>query len=486
MKKLLVIALIAAIALTGLFAQAQTEVKAPAQEKENVYGTPENPVVVTYLCKDVNPNDAGNPELVKAIEEGLAKQGKYIKLQILEAPAGSYKTVVPIAFRTGQIAPDLIYFQGGDQEIANEGMLTDLTAYIEGSTYVKSIMGSHNIAAMANYPYLLWLAPARVQIPVIRSDWFNSLASSKALIENPTPENYLAVFRELKSLCKWPITTDGTIAKLDSVFNHAFGVTATIVKENGQWVYSKATEAEKNKLAYYAQLYKEGLLDAEYVTKQWDTMEQAFYEGTSAFVAGTAGAVVNIYNNKIVQTQGAGAELTVLPPAKGISQAYQSIDVTKESRGFGINADSKVKDAAFAVLEFMASPEGRVLDKLGIEGLHYDTANGKKVLNEHFTEWWARFWDTLNGLDSSDVEGVVMSPAGLGSLDAAQKYYAPDTNVILPEDLLPLKDAMDKLYMEYSTDIIRGVRPISDFDEFVEKWNAAGGTKISAYLATVL
>jgi putative aldouronate transport system substrate-binding protein len=56
----------------------------------------------------------------------------------------------------------------------------------------------------------------------------------------------------------------------------------------------------------------------------------------------------------------------------------------------------------------------------------------------------------------------------------------------LTEDLLPLKDAMDKLYREYSTDIIRGVRPISDFDEFVTKWNAAGGTRISDYLATVL
>ena len=53
---------------------------------------------------------------------------------------------------------------------------------------------------------------------------------------------------------------------------HAFGVTATIVKENGKWVYAKATQAEKNKLAFYALLYKEGLLDNEYVTKQWDTM----------------------------------------------------------------------------------------------------------------------------------------------------------------------------------------------------------------------
>ncbi|MFA6776170.1 MAG: extracellular solute-binding protein [Sphaerochaetaceae bacterium] len=490
MKKLLLVTM-AACLMMGLFATGAKETQTASPKEKvgaNPYGTPDHPVKVTYLCKDVNPNDEGNPELVKAIEEGMAKEGKYIDLQILDAPAGSYKTVVPIAFRTGQISPDLIYFQGGDQEISQEGMLEDLTPYIASSMYVKKIMEPHNVAAMKNYPYLLWLAPARVQIPVMRSDWFDELSSSKSLMENPTVDAYLALFREMKAknLCKWPITTDGTILKLDSVFNHAFGVTATIVKENGKWVYSKATQAEKNKLAFYAQLYKEGLLDNEYVTKQWDTMEQAFYEGTAGFVSGSAGAVINIYNNKMIQTQGKQAQLIVLPPATGISQAYQSVDVTKESRGFGINADSSSKEAAFAVLDFMAGPEGRKLDKLGIEGMHYTVQDGKIVLGEKFPQWWARFWDTMNGLDTSNVAGEVMTKPGIDSLDAANKYFSPDTNVLLPEDLLPLKDAMDKLYTEYSTDIIRGIRDISSFDEFVQKWNAAGGDKISQYLATVL
>ena len=46
-------------------------------------------------------------------------------------------------------------------------------------------------------------------------------------------------------------------------------------------------------------------------------------------------------------------------------------DVTKEQRGFAINSQSEVKEAAFAVLEFMAGPEGRKLDKLGIKDIHY-------------------------------------------------------------------------------------------------------------------
>lgn len=487
MNKKVFVVLAVLLVLGGILMAAGSKEAAPAAKTGGI-GEPGKPVTVTYLCKDVDPiTDAEQLGLLeKAIEEGMAKQGTYIDLVILSAPTGSYATVVPIAYRTGQINPDLIYFQGNDQPLAQEGLLEDLTPYVDKSVNVKAIMGGHTKAAMKNYPYLMWLAPARVQIPVMRSDWFAKLKTGKALLENPTVDNYYAFFKEIKEsgMAKWAITTDGGILKLDSVFNHAFGLTATIVKENGKWVYSNATQASRDKLAFYAKLYKEGLLDNEYVTKTWETMEQSFYEGSAAFVSGTAGDVVNVYNNKMKETQ--GVDLFVLPPAKGVSQAYQSIDVTKESRGFALNADSKVKDAAWALLEYMAGPEGRKLDKLGLEGIHYTVEGGKYVLTKQFPSWWAKFWPTMNGLDTSTVVGEVLSKSAIDSLDAAAKYFAPDTNVLLPEDLLPAKDAMDKLYREYSTDIIRGVRPISDFDEFVTKWNAAGGTKISDYLATVL
>lgn len=492
MKRLISLTLVLVMALT-LFTGCGPKQETPAPGDTTPtgatkIGTKDAPVKVTYLCKDVVPTEENVQKLVAQIEEGMAAEGNYIDLEILEAPAGKYADVVPIAFRTGQISPDIIYFQGGDLPIAQEGMLEDLTPYINNSTNVKAIMQSHNTDAIKNYPYLLWLAPARVQIPVMRSDWFSSLESSKALLENPTPDNYYAMFKEMKDkgITEYPITTDGTIAKLDSVFNHAFGVTGTIMKVDGKYVYSKATKFEKDKLAFYAKLYKDGLLDKEYVTKQWDTMEQAFYEGKAGFVAGTAGDVVNVYNNKMVQTNGDASKLAVLPPAKGVSQAYQSIDVTKESRGFAINADSKVKDAAWAVLEYMAGPEGRKFDKLGLKDIHYTEADGKITLTDKFPEWWAKFWPTMNGLDTSKINGEVLTKPAVESLDAATKYYYSDVNVILPNDLVPLKDAMDNLYIEYSTDIIRGVKSIDSFDEFVTKWNAAGGDEIGKYLAEQL
>jgi len=493
--------LMAFVLFTGCAQRQETpaprieEVKAPEPKAEEVVtpaqgdkiGTKDAPVKVTVLTKDVTPTDEQIQKLQVQIEEGMAAEGNYIDLEFLEPPVGRYQEVVPLAFRTGQIFPDIIYFQGGDLPLAQEGMLEDLTAYINNSNYVKKLMQEHNIDAIANYPYLLWLAPPRVRVPVIRRDWFESLESSSALLENPTVENYLAMFKELtQKFSDYAFTTDGNIIRLDSIFNHAFGITSTIMNIDGKHVYSRATQFERDKLAFYAQLFKEGLLDSEFITMGWEAMEQAFYEGRVGVIAGTAGDVVGIYNNKMVQTNGAAAELVVLPPAKGVSHAYLSVDVTKESRGFAINADSNVKEAAWAVLEFMASPAGRKLDNIGLKDIHYTEVDGKITLTDKFPEWWEKFWPTMKDFDTANIIGEVLNAPALVSLDSASEFYASDVNVILPSHLLPLMDAMNNLYIEYSTDIIKGVRSIDSFDEFVTNWNAAGGEVISIYLAEQL
>lgn len=498
-KKLIVGLLTATVAMAGFtgcsskqesaepVAPEQTKAEAPVEVGE--IGTPSEPINVKILIKDVPPTEEGVIMLKEKIEKGMAEQEKYVTLEFLEAPTGTYKEVVPLALRTGEILPDLVYFQGGDLPIAQEGLLEDLTSYIEGSTYVKQLMQEHNKESMKNYPYLLWLAPPRVAVPVMRKDWAEQLTSAQAVIENPTVDNYYALFKEMVNtgLTKYATTTDGSLTKLDSIFNHAFGVTGTFMKEDGKWIPSMISQPEKDKLEFYAKLYQEGLLDSEYITTTWDVFEQRFYEGTVGLVAGTQGGVIQIYNDKMVAKNGEQAELIVLPPAKGVGQAYLSVDTTKESRGFAIPVDSEAKDAAFAILEYMASPQGRMLDKMGIEGVHYNIEDGKIAITDKFSEWWARFWDTLYTFDAGMpyVKEPFSAPM-LQSLENGEKYYYEDTNIIMPEELQGKWDAIVMLYNEYSTDIVRGVKPISAFDEFVQKVNQMGGQELSEYLATVL
>ncbi|NLB19669.1 MAG: extracellular solute-binding protein [Clostridium sp.] len=468
---------------------AQTPAVDGGPVEEGAIGSEANPVKVTVMLKDASPTDEAIQGMVKVIEEKMAENKEYVSIEFLEPPTGTYGEAVPLAFRTGQITPDIIYFQGGDLPITNDGLLEDLTPYVEKSTYVKDIMEEHTKVKLENYPYLLWLAPARVPAPVMRKDFAEQLDSYKDLMDDPTVENYEKMFNEIvdKNIAKYAITADGDLTRMNTVFNQAFGVTGSIVEEDGKKVFSKASSFEKDKLEFFARLYADGLIDPEYITKAWDTMEKSFYEGEAAFVAATAGAVINIYNNKMTQTHGDAAELVVLPPAKGVSQGYVAIDVTKESRGFGISVQSEVKDAAFAILDFMASPEGMKLDKLGLDGTHYNVESDKIVFTDQFPEWYPRFWETLNKFEPTPAlaENVMSEPA-LESLEMAKKYYVEDVNVLIPDELTSQWDAMNSLYKEYSSDIIRGVRPISAFDEFVQKWNESGGTEFEAYLAEQL
>lgn len=504
MKKYLSILLAAALALS-LFtacggAQTSENPATPSSQPESQtttsaeqgpwkpIGTADAPVKVSFVLKDVFPDEPDVIALLEEMEKKMAAHNQFVDIELMNPPAESYGTALPLAIRSGEMAPDIVYFQGGDLPIAQEGLLEDLTGYIEGSTYVKAMMDDSNKEKLKSYPYLLWLATPRVSVPVMRKDFAEGLDSYKTLTADPTVDNYYAFFKEMvdKKLVQYATDMDGSTTRLDFIFDHAFGVTAPVVQEDGKWIYSMTSKGQKEKLAFYAKLYKDGLLDPGYITDAWDAMEQKFYEGKVGVLASTAGDVIQIYDQKMKSANGEAASLVVLPPAKGISQGY-TVDITKEPRGFAILSESPNKDAAFAVFEFMASPEGRLLDKVGIEGTHYNVTDGKIVFTEKFPEWWARFWPTpLNLNPETPLAQPVLTAAAQSSVDESMKYLKSGTNVIVPSEMAPQYDAMKALYDEYSTDIITGKRDISAFDEFVTKFNAAGGTTFTEYFATVL
>ena len=136
----------------------------------------------------------------------------------------------------------------------------------------------------------------------------------------------------------------------------------------------------------------------------------------------------------------------------------------------------------------MASPEGRVLDLYGVEGVHYTIENNKLVPIEGAGEWYSTFFDSLLNIDKIPYEAdAPLSEAGLKSLDMAAEYFVADNKVNLPSEYAAYWDAMINLYNEYAVDVIRGTKNTeSDWDAFVAAWNTNGGTVISEYLATVM
>lgn len=449
-----------------------------------------SPVTITAVIKDMSADDEVSVKFLDTVSKAVSEDiGREVHIELAPISEGTYSESMSLLLQSGEI-PDLMYFQGGDYQFAiTQEILEDLTSYIENSTYVKAIMQPFNEERIANYPYLLWLSPDRIKVPVVRQDWLDQSETGKILLENPTPENYKAFFKELKEQhgLTAAYTVPGDITELDTVFNRAFGVDAAWVKEGDTYVHSKVSNATKDKLAYYAELYKEGLLDNEWLTKKWDTKESAFYNGEVGVVSGTNGSVVNIYNTKMVNQHGEDANLAVIPPAKGIGQGYTPSDVSKESRGWAISAYSENKDVVFAILEYMASPEGQILDKIGYEGEHYTITDGKYVLTDKISEWWPRYHESIQTF-SADIsaETPYFSEAALKSLEMAQEYSSFDNSFVLPEEFITNWDACEALYLEFVADVVSGIRSIDEFNAYVEEWNALGGAEITEYANTLL
>lgn len=505
MKKVVVflLTLVLCISLIGCASEDQIQ---QGEEKVEVTKTEENtnsketssskstePQKIRFVMKDVVPSNPADVKFIELLEKGLAEKNIYTDIEIVEMPAGNYPEKLNLMLLSGEI-PDIIYFQGGDKQIADQGLLEDLRPYIEKSEYIKDAMEPHNVMRIENYPYLLWIKPIKTSAPVVRGDWFSNVGTADTLLEDPTIDNYYAFMKELKEKDldgqgspTYGLTIAGNTKKLDSVFNQAFGIKGTWMKdENGKYAYGKVTLAEKEKLAFYNKLYNEGILDPEYLTKKWDTKEQAFYDNTVGMIIGSTGKVIDIYDGKTKKANGEAASLVVLPPATGEGQSFSPIDITKESRGISISSTSKVKDLAFEILDFMASPEGQMLDRLGFEGEHYDIKDGKIHLTEKSQEWFAKFWEPTTWEPSIPLATPLLSEPAVDSMNKAKQYYTDDVNFMIPEEYLANWDAMENLYKEYSADIITGKKPVDAFDTFVSEWHEAGGTDITEYANSIL
>lgn len=442
-----------------------------------------SPVTIKVAYKDDGPSNENSVKYYETLSENIKVDlGLDVTFELVELAQGNYAEKLSLLLNSGEI-PDLIYFQGADEQMANQGILEDLTPYIESSENINNILQPHNETRLANYPYLLWIKPIDHKVPVVRQNVINELESGQALLDDPSIENYRAFFQEMVDggHSDYAVTVAGDLAELDYIFDFAFGINKTWLESDDGYVFNKVSQQEKEKLAFYNELYEAGLLDSEYLTKQWDTKEDAFYNGQAGVIVGTNGKVIDFYNTRTVEVNGEDAELMVLPPASGIHQGYSPVDVTKESRGLAISSLSENKDVVFQVLDYLASPEGQMLDSLGYEGTHYEIVDEEIQLTDQFGEWYARYWEPADQqfpLSISEETPLLSGPAQ-SSVEMVNSYYEEDNNFTIPEELITQWDAMENLYREYSADIVTGRISIDEFDTFVEEWYAAGGTQLT-------
>jgi len=253
----------------------------------------EDATTVTIVMKDFTPS---NPRAVKfktEIEKEMAAEGTTVHINLVEIPQGSYGEKLNLMIMSGEI-PDIIYFQGGDEVMAQQGLLEDLRPFIAKSSIVQGAMEEYQKERVENYPYLLWVHPVRKKVPAIRKSWLDEYGKIPVTVDDFY--DMFKYFHDTKGA--YGVSDTGDTKRLDGLFNPAFGITSQWMKDDqGNYVYSKITKQEKTKLAFYRKLYAGGLLDPEYITTKWNTLEDKFYTKKTAMIAGYSGRVMDIYDS---------------------------------------------------------------------------------------------------------------------------------------------------------------------------------------------
>jgi len=447
---------------------------------------------IRLVSKDLLTTNPDDMREIEAIEAGLKAQGMDIDIQTVDLPGGTsaYVDALGVMLLSGDI-PDIIYFQGGDQKMAEQGILEDLNPWIEKSTHMKDALWPHNLDRLANYPYLLYIYPPRAPQPVMRQDWLDELG----LAAPTTVEEYEALFQAIHDADldgdgtagnTLGLTGFGNTGELDSIFNQAFGVTSTWMKSaEGSWVNARVTDAEKAKIEFYARLADKGLFDKEYVTNTFDVKEDKFYTGRAGVVFGSSPEVIDIYAGKMRQAHpGEDITLALLPiPSGPGGQGLAAVDVAKESRGFAISSLSEHKEEAFAVLDFMASKEGQDIDRMGFEGTQYTRdASGAVTFTDAISTWYARFFNASNWTPPTPL----LSPTAQAALDTIKANFVADNAFVWPADYAADVDATEQVYRSWVARFITGEASLDQWDQFVSEYNAAGGQRMAEYANTVL
>ncbi len=445
-----------------------------------------DPVTIRVVSKDLTTSNPDDVKLMKAYEEALKAKGTDIHIQVIDLPSSGYADKLSAMLLSGDI-PDLIYFQGGDAKMAEQGVLEDWNNWLPKTTYLKEALFPHNVERLKNYPYLLYVYPPRMPQPVIRTDWLekSGVAAPK------TTDDYVTLFKAIKDgdldgngkADSYGVTTADNTQELDAIFNQAFGVTGTWLKNDaGEWIHARVSAAEKAKIAFYASLREQGLYDPEFITTKWDVKEDKFYSGRAGVIFGSSAEVIDIYGGKMRQAH-PDVTLSLLSPPKGpAGQGLIALDVSKESRGLAIATTSEHKEEVVKLLDFIASPEGQAIERLGFEGEQY-TKDGETIKpTDKLATWYARFLVAANW--QPPVQWL--SEAAQQSLKTISADFKPDNAFVWPAEYATDIDATENVYRAWVYKFVSGEAKMDQWDQFVSEWNGAGGEKMTEYARTVL
>jgi putative aldouronate transport system substrate-binding protein len=216
----------------------------------------------------------------------------------------------------------------------------------------------------------------------LRADWLEKVGSG-------VPKNNEELYDVLKKMKDQKVSGDkkfvgltGYSPQIYKLF-YGFGVADDWYLEGKKVAYGPASDRYKEALKWYNKLYKEGLLDKDFLTNEGDIYDKHLVDGQSAGFIDNSDSVSRIM--KLAADSGNAFSLKPIPymeykgkptslnsTAKRVAQPY----------GLAIAATAKNPEGIIKYLDYGFSKEGEELFNWGIKGDTFEEKDGKKIFTD--------------------------------------------------------------------------------------------------------
>ncbi len=512
LQKLMSGTIIASMLLSGgLIGYAESEGAADISlEISGEYTLPlvEEPTTITWTTvENWYPNASYNDGL-EVYDIVAEKTGISIEWEVL--PDAQYLTSMQTRLAAASDLPDILRVPGGNPvAYGQQKLLIPLNDLINEYGYgVKQTFEEYPEAAKlmkGGDGYYYGLAPIIVesshwmpQYPVIREDWLNDLGMNSPITTDDWLE-VLRAFRDNDMNGNGDNTDEIPFAGNPMIFGGAFGLhliysdQGFFADENGKVYYQYTDPRMKDFLTYLNQLYTEGLLNPDYGNPD--------AEATSALITrNVAGAscehpdLAMSYGSMLRDTLDEDAWLVGTVPPKGPNgdqsiEGYGTVDM-----GYaGISKDCENPEAAFKLMDYFWTEEGRMLLAYGIEGKTYEYNQDGEIVYTEETETFVDgisaslrsvgAWPTIPWVQQERTYILQLENDPKWGAEAAQTciepYYVEPFPILLASKdeqnkmALPLED-INTYRKEMVDKFIMGARPLEEFDAFVAEIEGMG------------
>ena len=397
--------------------------------------------------------------------------------------------------------PDVFQLDKVD-ELISDDLLADLTDLLPVYAPVTwEILGPDvwAIAASASPDGRIYFIPKAGKYhrlgAFIRKDWLDAAGL-------PMPTDLASYKKALEAFRDQDVDGDGDPNNeipltgrdggkfLDHIFA-AFGVHTwqgnpewTLV--NGELTYSAVAPEMKNAIAFLAELYDEGLLDAEVLLLNKQTWEAKIRQGS----VGSWQHLPAYIGQRItaIKKEQPGVEIASLPPlSAGLPGVSGTMPLKVYIKPFFaiFDKDPERTIAALKFLEFHIDPANKDWLNKGIEGIDYTiNADGNEVNVP---------WEELNtGYGVREINAMMDLPNRIDWI--RNQGYDPDVTAMteevllsaveeaIPSDGMPTSVFQDypdiashKSFLEFLGKSIIGEYGPEDFDKYAADWYKSGG-----------